>query len=240
VEAGLVSCIVPAYNAERYLREALDSIFAQTYRPIEVIVVDDGSTDRTAAIVAEYGQPVVYLHQPNAGHGAARNRGVEVAHGEYLAFLDADDLWHPEKLTRQVARFEVRPELDMCVTHAQNFWAPDLAEEAARFEGSNYAGPLPGYVFPTLMVRRAFFDRVGPLDVTLRLGDDNDWFLRAYDHGATVELLPEILFKRRIHGSNNSFRTIDDATEAMLSVVKKTLDRRRRLKRRTAEGERAG
>src|ERR687893_681850 len=101
MSAPLVSCIVPVFNGERYLQAALDSIFAQTYRSLEVLVVDDGSTDNTAAIVGSYGDRVRYLQQDNHGPSAARNRGIEAATCEFIAFLDADDLWHAEKLERQ-------------------------------------------------------------------------------------------------------------------------------------------
>ena len=96
---NLISCIVPVFNGERYLAEALDSILAQTWRPLEVIVVDDGSTDGTAHIAAGYGAEVSYIHQANAGPAAARNRGLDAARGEFIAFLDADDLWHKDKLS---------------------------------------------------------------------------------------------------------------------------------------------
>jgi glycosyltransferase involved in cell wall biosynthesis len=237
MQPALVSCVVPVYNGELYLGEALESVLAQTYRPIEVIVVDDGSTDDTADVIASYGDRVWSARLPNSGTPAARNLGLSLARGEFVAFLDADDLWHPEKLARQMARFQARPELDMCVTHAQNFWIPELSEEAARYQGRRFTQPLPGYVLQTLLVRRRFFDVVGPLDISLRLGDDNDWFLRAYDQGATVELLPEVLLYRRLHHANLTRRTIDQAPEALLRVVKKTLDRRRRLRQLRTVGE---
>lgn len=117
----LISCIVPVYNGELYLREAIDSILAQTYRPLEIIVVDDGSTDATPDVVAGYGDRLRYIRQPNAGPGAARNHGLNLAQGEFIAFLDADDLWHPDKLARQMTRFLNRPDLDLCITYAQHF-----------------------------------------------------------------------------------------------------------------------
>src|SRR5262249_17267514 len=129
MEQSLVSCIVPVFNGERYLGETLDSILAQTYRPREIIVVDDGSTDGTAAVVAAYGKRVTSVWQANAGEMAARNRGLTRARGEFIAFLDADDLWHPEKLARQIARFQERPEIDLSFTRFQNFWVSELATE---------------------------------------------------------------------------------------------------------------
>jgi glycosyltransferase involved in cell wall biosynthesis len=129
----LVSCIVPVSNGERYLREALDSILAQTYRPTEIIVADDGSTDTTPAVATCYGDRIRYVKQDNAGAPTARNRGLRLARGEFVAFLDSDDLWHPEKLERQMRRFEARPELDHCVTHLQNFWITELEKREYGF-----------------------------------------------------------------------------------------------------------
>src|SRR5262245_50952803 len=125
MEGSLITCIVPAYNVERYLSEAIDSILAQTYRPLRVIVADDGSTDRTAKIAAEYGKRIIYLRQTNHGYPAAKNLGLSAAEGDFIAFLDADDMWHPEKLARQMERFEKRPELDLCFTRYMNFWMPE-------------------------------------------------------------------------------------------------------------------
>src|SRR5438045_3634651 len=142
VSADMVSCIVPVYNGEPYLREAIKSILAQTHRPIELIVVDDGSTDGTAEIVRVFIDHVKYVCQFNAGAAAARNRGIGLACGEFVAFNDADDLWHEEKLERQLARFRVRPELAYCVTHCQNFWVPELEEEAQRYRNHRISLPM--------------------------------------------------------------------------------------------------
>ena len=105
----LASVIIPVYNGELYLAEALDSVFAQDYRPIEVIVVDDGSTDGTATVANEYSQ-VHYLHQPNQGPPVARNTGLSYCTGDLITLLDADDLWVPGKLSMQVAYLEAHPE----------------------------------------------------------------------------------------------------------------------------------
>src|SRR5439155_16624014 len=154
----LISCIIPVFNGEKYLAEALDSIRAQTYRPIEIIVVDDGSTDGTRELVASYGDQVRYLWQPNSGPATDRNQGLSAASGEFVAFLDADDLWHPEKLERQMARFDARPDLDVCVAHVQNFWIPELREEEARFRDHRVSRSLPGYDTETLLARHNFFE----------------------------------------------------------------------------------
>jgi glycosyltransferase involved in cell wall biosynthesis len=198
----LVSCVVPAFNAARFLGEALDSILAQTHPAVEVIVVDDGSTDETAAIAAAYASRLRLIRQENRGPAEARNRGLACAQGDYVAFLDADDLWLPDKLARQMARFRARPELDFCVTGIQNFWMDELSEEAARFQGHRFMEVLPGYVLQTLAARRTLFDIVGGFDPARQPSEDVDWFLRALDRGSTHEVLPDLLVRRRLHAGN--------------------------------------
>jgi len=227
MDGVLVSCIVPIYNGERYLREALDSIFAQTHRPLQVIAADDGSTDGTSTIVATYGDRLRYLYQPNAGVAAACNLGLGAAQGDFIAFLSADDLWHPEKLARQITRFQAQPQLDLCVTHVQNFWIPELKEEAERFRDHRMSRPLPGFVPQTLMARRSLFDTVGCFNDALRHADSTDWFLRAAEHGAVSELLPDVLVYRRIHQSNLSRRMASFSKDEYLQLLKQVIDRRR-------------
>ena len=222
----LISCIVPVFNGERYLAEALDSILAQTWRPLEVIVVDDGSTDGTAHIAAGYGAEASYLHQANAGPAAARNRGLDAAAGEFIAFLDADDLWHKEKLARQMARFEARPELDLCSAHVENFWSPELKREEDRPGDGGLAKTQPG-VTHAIIARRALFDRIGPFDAALMHRDAMEWLNRAVDAGSVMETLPDVLVFRRIHRNNMSWRRGGDDRDELLRSVKTILDRRR-------------
>jgi glycosyltransferase involved in cell wall biosynthesis len=223
----LVSCVVPVFNGERYLREALDSILAQSYPSIDVVVVDDGSTDGTAGVLADYRARIRTLSQANAGPATARNRGLAAAAGDLIAFLDADDLWHPDKLARQVRRFEARPELDACVTLVQNFWMPEVSAEQDRFRSEPRGRPVPGYVTQTLLARRGVFDAVGAFDARLRHGDGTEWFLRAREAGAVVELLEEVLVYRRLHAGNRSRRHAGRSREEYLRLVKQSLDRRR-------------
>lgn len=226
--APVVSCVVPAFNSERYLRESLDSILAQTYRPIDVIVADDGSSDGTARIAAEYGESVRFAAQATAGPAATRNLGLRAAHGELIAFLDADDLWHREKLARQTARFESRAELDVSVTHIQNVWIPELEEEARALRDDARTRPMAGYVTMTMLARRRVFESVGPFDETLWHTDAGDWFLRAAASGAVIELLPDVLVYHRMHHANLSRRLGAEARAEFVRMVKRSLDERRR------------
>jgi glycosyltransferase involved in cell wall biosynthesis len=221
----LVSCVIPLFNGERYIGQTLDSVFAQTHRPIEVIVVDDGSTDGSAAIVQKYGEGLTLIAQANAGHAAARNAGIAVATGEYIAFLDADDLWSERKLELQLERFAARPELGIVFTFLQNFWSPD-ADPAGRPPDQALL-PVPGYTSVSMLARRAAFDLVGPLDVTLKHCNDRDWFCRAAEQHVTMDMIAEPLVRRRLHGSNRSAALGGDSRAEYLRILKASLDRRR-------------
>ncbi len=228
MSAPLVSCIVPCFNGERYLDEAIGSILAQTQRPLEIIVVDDGSTDGSAEVVARYGAAVRYHRQENRGPGAACNSGLALATGEFVAFLEQDDVWLADKTARQLAAFAADPALDYCVGHVQNFWIPELSQEAERYRDHAVMRPVPGYVVQTLLAPRAVFERVGLFDETLHFALASDWFLRAEEAGATGVLLPEVVTRRRLHHDNFSRRHRAASHDQFLHVVKATLDRRRR------------
>jgi glycosyltransferase involved in cell wall biosynthesis len=220
------------FNGERYLAEAIESILNQTYRRLEIIVVDDGSTDETAAVAARYGDRIRYVRQDNGGAPTARNLGLSLVAGEFIAFLDSDDLWHPEKLQRQMACFQARADLDLCVTHLQRFWVPVLEAEQKRFQHHRYSEVLPGYVTVTLLARRTLFDSVGYFNTSRPVGDPMDWFLRAGEKGAVMELLPDVLVYARMHEKNLSVelgtrRMTPTMQNAILDVVKASLDRRR-------------
>lgn len=224
---GLVSCIVPVFNGERYIGEAIDSILAQTYRPLQIIVVDDGSRNATRAAVARYREQVAYVWQPNAGPSAARNHGLSMAAGDYLAFLDADDLWHPEKLARQMAQFQARPELELCLTQVKNFWVPELAETEKRFRDQNLAVVITAWMLSSALARRALVQAVGPFKPQLLLGEDTDWFTRVAQRGAQVEVLPDFLVYRRLHPNNLSYGSNIVNRDELLERLKATIDRKR-------------
>jgi glycosyltransferase involved in cell wall biosynthesis len=192
--------------------------------------VDDGATDSTAAVAACYGEQGTYLRQANAGPAAARNLGLSTARGEFVAFLDADDLWHPEKLARQMTRFQARPELEGCISHVQNFWVPELQTEAAQLRDQRFMRPLPGYTMQALLARRLLFDRIGQLNPELRQGEDTDWFLRATEQRVVMEVLPEVLMYRRLYQTNLTRVEVVTTRNYVLQVFKASLDRRRLAK----------
>jgi glycosyltransferase involved in cell wall biosynthesis len=213
----LVSVIVPVFNGARYVREALASILGQTYQPMEVIVVDDGSTDETGKVLDEFGPRVRRVCQAHSGQSVARNHGVELATGRYLAFLDADDLWPEEKLAAQVTILEADPECDLLFGHVVQF----------RQNASAPSEPIPGHLPGTLMVRRDLWLRVGPLRSDVKVGEFLDWLLRSREQGLRERMDGRVWMRRRIHGDNLGVRE-RDARGDYVRLLKDAMDRRRR------------
>ena len=220
-----VSCIVPVFNGERYLADAVESILRQTRAAMEVIVVDDGSTDRTPEIAMSFRAPVRVVRQTQRGVSAARNRGLREADGDLNAFLDADDLFLPEKLALQLARFAARPELEMSAAYTLNFWSPELVGEECDHD-PKMTEQFPCHI-STWVVRRQVFDRIGLFDETMPLSQDVDWHLRAKSHGIVSETLPDVLTQRRLHRGNATRRARTDCRAAVLSSLRSHIERRR-------------
>jgi glycosyltransferase involved in cell wall biosynthesis len=225
---ALVTCIIPVFNGAPYVGEALESVFQQTYKPIDILVVDDGSTDATPEVLHAYTDRVHVARQDNAGPAAARNHGWRLARGDLIAFLDADDLWHAEKIARQVEVLDTRPEVGAVVTYARNFWIDALSHEAAHLRQHRVAQALPGYLASTLLARRAAFEHVGEFNAELGYGHSTDWFLRANAMGIVVAEIPEVLYHRRLHHSNRSRQRAAQSRDEFFHLVKAHLDRQRR------------
>lgn len=186
---------------------------AQPHRPLEVIVVDDGSSDGTPRVASDFGTAVRYVRQPPLGVAAAVNRGVELARGDLLAFLDADDLWTHEKLAVQTAALRECAELDAVFGHVEHFGPVKVRDST------------PGYTKGTMLIRRDAFARVGPFQ-PWRLGEFIDWYARAVDAGLQSLMLPDVLLLRRVHEENMGLRMRDEQGE-YARILKTVLDRRR-------------
>lgn len=221
----LVSVVIPVYNGERYLAESIGSALAQTYRPIEIVVVDDGSTDHSAEIARGFGSSVRYVAQSRAGAGAARNRGADLAEGNFLAFLDADDLWLKDKLKRQMAVLSENSDLDMILTHVRQFHSPELAD-AVKAKIARAGEMFAGYLAGTLLIRRESFFRAGRFATHWHVGEFVDWYAKATERGLKSFMLPEVLMERRLHTDNSVIRERDSQKD-YLRIVKASLDRRR-------------
>ena len=230
----LISVMIGVYNGAPYLGEAIESVFAQEYRPLELIVVDDGSTDGSAEVARSY-PDLRYLHQENAGNGAARNRAVTEAAGEFFAFLDADDRFTPGKLELQMAALDADAGLDMVFGHVREFVSPELDEETRSAIRPPAPEPMPWTAPNLMLIRRASFDRVGPFSETLRVGVTVDWFARASEAGLRYAILTDVVLERRLHTQNNGLRERDSRTQYLL-VLKAAMDRRRAAAAASNEG----
>jgi glycosyltransferase involved in cell wall biosynthesis len=224
-----VSCIVPVHNGERYVAEAVTSVLRQT-ASVELIVVDDGSTDGTAEMLRELGAPIRRVHQQHAGVSAARNHGLRLARGEWISFLDADDRLHPEKVARQLALLEARDAPVFADCHTAWFRSPELSDIELRQDRRWHApfwktvthGHISGW-----LVHRSVFDIVGAFDERMQFSEDTDWLLRLRDEGLAMRTLPDVLSFRRLHRDNVTSRQRREQVGSLARALKASLDRRR-------------
>ena len=218
----LVSVIVPAYQAERFLDEALESALAQEGVPVEVIVVDDGSTDRTAEIAARPGVRVV--RQRHRGISVARNAGLARATGRFIAILDADDLWPPDRLSLQVQYLREHPAVGIVLGLTEIFLNDGDALPA------HWPHVLAGQAIPrvagSMLARREAFERVGGFDESLRLCEDIDWLSRAKDAGVTAGSVDRVVLRYRIHAANTTSDTMGIRAD-LLRVLRGSVRRQR-------------
>jgi glycosyltransferase involved in cell wall biosynthesis len=225
VNGPLVSVIIPVYNGERFLGEAIESALAQDYTPLEVIVVDDGSTDGSRTIAHRY-PAVRYVYQENAGVAAAKDAGLAIARGEFIGFLDHDDTWAPQKVSAQVRYLVDHPELG-CVFSRHRI----VLERGT---------PLPSWVNPaalnddrfgifaaTMLVRRRVFEQIGPFNETLRVGEDTEWIVRAKESGVAMAVVEAPLLFRRVHEGNCS-RFVELHHATLMSILRASVARRHR------------
>lgn len=221
----LVSIIIPVFNGEKYLREAIESILAQTYQTIEIIVVDDGSTDNSSGVAKSFAPPVQYVYQNKSGIGAALNRGIELSGGCFLAFLDADDLWKEDKLMHQMAVLDDNPGVDIVFGQVKQFYSPEL-DENQRKRIRIPANVIHGILKGSMLIKRDSFFSVGEFETKWKVGDFIDWYLRAMEKGLKNIVLNEVVTLRRIHAGNMGIRERKSQIE-FARILKASLDRRR-------------
>lgn len=226
-----ISVIIPVFNAERHLAAAIESVLSQEICPREIIVIDDGSTDGSVSVAQRYDKKIRLHRQANAGASAARNSGVAMARGSLLAFLDADDLWMPGKLTLQTQALRNDPELDLVLGKVTQFICPTIEGEKHRTLRADLT-TMPAYLIGAMLIRREAFIRVGPLNQNLQLGEFIDWFDRAKTMGLRYQILEEVVLRRRIHDNNQGIHKRAHLKD-YLSVVKAALDRKRAMDSRS-------
>lgn len=223
----LVSVVIPNHNYARFLSQTIESVLAQSYGNVEIVVVDDGSTDDSIAILRGYKEHVRWVEQPNQGVATARNRGVTESDGELVAFLDADDVWLPQKLVRQVQRFLDEPELGLvhCGVEDINEMGAPLRSHTDGLQGW-VAKDLLLFKRPVILgggsgtlIPRATFEKVGGFDERLSTSADWDLYCRIA-LSQPVGFVPEVLMQYRVHGANMHANIISMEHDMLLAYSK--------------------
>ncbi|MGE0598728.1 MAG: glycosyltransferase family 2 protein [Dehalococcoidia bacterium] len=208
-----ISVVIPVFNNAALVGQAIESVLTQkSAPPTEIIVVDDGSDDSSAEAAARYAG-VRVIKRSNGGIGAARNTGIELASGEWLALLDSDDIF-PE--SRQAAMLAAIGEIDAVFGTVVQF----------RDDGWE-SGPAPAKLAGTMLIRRTAFDRVGPFDESVHVGEFIDWWSRAEEAAVTSTSIGDTVLRRRIHASNTGIVHADSRVD-YTRVLRAALERRRR------------
>ena len=220
----LISVIIPVYNGEKYLAAAIESVFAQTYSQIELLLVDDGSQDATEQIAREYGAKIRYFPEANRGQPAAMNYALAMAKGAYIAFLDADDLYLPDKTALQVAFLEREAQVDFVFGYVEQFVSPELPQ-AEKEKWACPAESSPGYLAVAGLFRKECFERVGLFNEEQPIGVFIEWYMRAADRGLKNEVISNRVARRRIHDSNMGIYSQHRRLE-YVQIVKAALTRR--------------
>ena len=230
IQQPLISIIMPVYNGENFIQEAIDSVLAQTVNDFELIVVDDGSTDATLAILETYGDRLTVLRQQNSGHAAARNAAASISRGQWIAMIDADDLWHPEKLAQQLA---LADNAEVIYTAALNFEDSSRVDNTTFADGNCHNGDvfdqlvLDNFItHSSILMKRDAFLNSGGYDESLKTTCDWDLWLRMSASGCRFQGTPEPLTHYRWRATSNS-RNHDRTCCDRLNVLKTALSSQR-------------
>ncbi len=219
---------MPVFNAEKYVEEATKSVLSQTYKNIELICINDNSTDSSLARLESFGDEIIVINnKDNFGTSESRNKGIRRAKGEFLAFIDNDDIWEKNKLEVQMNHFNNNPKLDISFSYMKCFLSPELSEEVKNLRYCP-PRPLPGYIPSTMVVKRASFDRVGYFDARWKNGESVDWLFKAKEAGLNFGIVDDVLVKRRIHETNKGALASSTNKSEYLKIIRESLARRRK------------
>ena len=211
-------------NAEEYLAETLDSVFAQTLLPEEIWIVDDRSTDGTLEIIESFGPRINVIKNVNAGMAEAYNLAIPLVNTEFISFLDADDLWLPDKAERQVDFLVENPQYDAVCSSVLNFRKIESSD--AVYEASREFGP--SRLFTATTFRLDVFKKFGLPDTTVgHFGWLYEWWSRANELGIKCGEIEEVLFHRRIHDSNSWVRDRELGNKTIIEIARRNIERRK-------------
>ena len=198
----LISVIMPTYNNGKYIKQAIESIYAQNYDNIEIIVVDDGSTDNTKEILKEY-KNIKYFYIRHKGIPFARNLAIENSNGEYIAFCDSDDYWLPEKINTQIQYFKEHPDCEIVFTSLENFFEDENLKKDKRALKEKNFELINKYYLPTCLIKKQLFDKIGVFKQDFQTGEDTEFLYRISTNGISIKnLITRKFYMRRLHGNN--------------------------------------
>ena len=229
-----ISAIIPVYNGRAFIRSTMESVWNQTLPPSEIVLVDDGSVDGSIQLLQELAEespiPCTIFQQANKGPASSRNLAVRHSTGSIIAFLDQDDIWHPEYLATQVQRISLTPYESYSICHFNYFvdagYLQRHGEIPAWVRPEFLTRPQPGYLPSCMVMYKDVFLKVGNFDESLRSGYDTDWIVRAIDSGVELDINTEVLVDRRIHSENQTSNVAALHKDAIRMVHKMILRRR--------------
>jgi glycosyltransferase involved in cell wall biosynthesis len=223
-----ISVVIPTYNRASFLKEAIDSVLSQTFRDFELIVVDDGSTDETPELLLSYGNKIKVIKKANKGPSAARNRGIKAAKGEWIAFLDSDDVWKPDKLEKQVQFIKDNPDIKICQT--EEIWIRNGKRVNPRKKHEMHSGWIYEQCLPlcivspsSVMIHRDVFEKVGFFDETMPACEDYDLWLRIAPYYPICLVREKLIVKQGGHVDQQS-RVVASLDRLRIKAIVKSLE----------------
>ncbi len=226
----LISVIIPVFNAEKYLKESIESVLGQTYKNIEVICLNDGSTDNSLQTLKSFKDLITLVdYKENCGSAVRRNEGMKLANGEFIAFLDADDVWEKEKLNLQIEQFKNIPDLDISFSLMQCFLSPELPEKIKKMRycpPNPMAGQIPG----TAVFRKKLLEKTGYFDTKFKNSEFTDWTAKAKEGKLNIITMEKVLLLRRIHETNTTVIDRKNSQNDYLRMVRESIQRKNNKK----------
>lgn len=223
----LISIIIPVFNTGKYLKEAIDSVFFQTYKNFEIICINDCSTDNSLKILSLYKDKITIINNDvNMGASYSRNVGIKASLGDFIAFLDADDLWDKSKLEKQMTFFKEDKDLDICFTLMKSFISPDLSQDSKNLKYCPKENQ-PAHIPSSCIIKKSSFLKVGFLDEKYKNADFVDWLNRAKENKLKILTIDEVLISRRIHETNISISNKSIVHSEYIKTIRESLKRKK-------------
>ena len=217
----LISILIPTYNNGKYISQAIESVYAQNYDNMEIIVVDDGSADNTKEIVEQY-KDIKYFYTEHKGIPFVRNLALEKSKGEYIAFLDSDDYWLSEKLNIQIQYFKEHPDCEIVFTKYKNFFEEEKIKIDKRAIREKELEAVEYKILPTALIKKTLFEKYGVFDENFQTGEDTELIYRMGKKGVSFDCcIDKVLYMRRLHGNNITLTVRPKYSKYIMNILRK-------------------